>query len=371
MSIPGCATAEGTERYTEQFPEKREANFFRTPRNRTVSSLGIGTYLGEATDENDDAYYESVQEALRNGINVVDTAINYRFQRSERTIGRALADLVAGDELDRDEILVATKGGFVPFDETEPEDPMEYIKETFIESGVATPDDFTRNGHCMTPDYLEHQANQSRENLGLEMLDLYYVHNPESQLSHKDEETVYEELTEAFSRLEELVSEEKIASYGIATWDGLRVDPQQKEYLKLEEIYRCAREAGGPDHHFGAVQLPFNLGMSEALTKANQPVEDTQLTPLEACKELGLMAFTSASILQGRLAKDLPDEIRSDLQDFDSDVHRALQFTRSAPGVTCSLVGMKSVEHVRENLEIARQTPYSEETFRERFLQEV
>lgn len=371
MSIPGSARPDGTNRYADRFPEEREANFYRTLHEQSVSSLGIGTYLGEATDENDESYYESIQEALRNGINLIDTAINYRFQRSERTIGRALADLVAGDELNRDEFLVATKGGFVPFDGTEPEDPMEYIKETFIEPGVAAPDDFTRNGHCMTPEYLEHQINGSLDNLGLDTVDVYYVHNPESQLSHKNRETVYEELTEVFSRLEELVSEGKIASYGIATWDGLRVDPQQKEYLQLEEIHQCAREAGGDEHHFRAVQLPFNLGMSEALTKANQPVDGTQLTPLEACKELDLMAFTSASILQGRLARDLPDEIRADLEDFDSDVHRALQFTRSAPGVTSALVGMKSAEHVRENLELARRSPYAEETFRERFLQEV
>jgi aryl-alcohol dehydrogenase-like predicted oxidoreductase len=370
MTTSGFATPDGTRQYVNRHPEKDQAGFFRSSDDRLLSSIGIGTYLGEANDEDDEAYYEALETALNNGVNLIDTAINYRYQRSERTIGRLLNDLL-DDELSRDEILVATKGGFIPFDGEEPEDPMEYIRETFVEPGLASPNDFTQNGHCMTPDYLEHQLHQSRENLGLETLDIYYVHNPEMQLRQNDEETVYDMIQQAFERLEQFVEEDKISSYGIATWDGLRVDPQQPQYLSLEDVYDRAERAGGKDHHFQAVQLPFNLGMSEALTKANQPLDEEPLTPLEACNQLDLTVCTSASLLQGKLTDRLPEEIQEDLEEFDKDVHRSLQFTRSAPGVTSALVGMKTPEHVRENLELGNYPPYEEDVFKERFLREV
>ena len=37
--------------------------------------------------------------------------------------------------------------------------------------------------HCMSPAYLENQIERSRRNLGMETIDLFYVHNPESQLA--------------------------------------------------------------------------------------------------------------------------------------------------------------------------------------------
>jgi aryl-alcohol dehydrogenase-like predicted oxidoreductase len=371
MSTPGSATPEGTRRYVDRNPEKNQAGFYRLSEDRRLPSIGIGTYLGEATDEDDEAYYTALKIALENGVNLIDTAINYRYQRSERTIGRLLNDLFEDEQLRREEVLVATKGGFIPFEGEEPDDPLQYIRETFVEPGLASPDDFTQNGHCMTPDYLDHQLHRSRENLGLDTLDIYYVHNPEMQLRQNDEETVYEMIEDAFARLEEFVEEEKISTYGIATWDGLRVDPQQPEYLSLKKVFERAERAGGEDHHFDAVQLPFNLGMSEALTKANQTLDEEPLTVLEACNRLDLTVFTSASLLQGRLADRLPEEIREDLEEFDKDVHRSLQFTRSALGVTSALVGMKTPDHVRENLELGEYPPYEEDVFKKRFLREV
>jgi aryl-alcohol dehydrogenase-like predicted oxidoreductase len=371
MTIDGRATSDGTERYTERFPEKLESDFYRSQDNQRLSTIGLGTYLGDATDKVDDDYRESIETALTSGINFIDSAINYRFQRSERVIGSVLESLVEKEEISRDEIVVATKGGFVPFDSTEPDDPLDYIKETFVEPGIASPDDFTQNGHCMSPDYLEHQLHRSLDNLNLETIDIFYVHNPEMQLSHSDPDTVYSLLEKAFNRLESMVEAGKIGAYGIATWDGLRVDPQEANYLSLEEVHARAESAGGEDHHFRAVQLPFNLGMSEALTKANQPLNDEPLTPLEVSNRLDLLVATSASILQGRLANDLPEEIREDLQEYDSDVVRSLQFARSAPGVTTALVGMSSSQHVLDNLDLANYKPFTEDTFRKRFLEEV
>src|SRR5262249_44860769 len=113
--ISGFATAEGTARYGARFPELAKAGHFRQPAHApgasalSLSSLGLGTYLGEADAAADAAYTEAIVAALRSGINVLDTAINYRHQRSERNIGAALEPMIAAGELRRDEVLVCTK----------------------------------------------------------------------------------------------------------------------------------------------------------------------------------------------------------------------------------------------------------------------
>src|SRR5438270_13362488 len=95
----GRATAEGTERYSNRFPQLRPAGHFRRPEqvpgasDLWLSSIGLGTYLGEPDDATDQAYIEAIVTALRSGINLLDTAINYRHQRSERNVGAALAQL--------------------------------------------------------------------------------------------------------------------------------------------------------------------------------------------------------------------------------------------------------------------------------------
>lgn len=365
------ATNDGTQSFAQNFPDKNDAGFYRNHSDLLFSTIGLGTYLGDANDTVDDRYETAIQTAVSNGLNVIDTAINYRFQRSERVIGKSLHNLFDDSEYQRKQIIVSTKGGFVPFEESAPEDPLEFIQDEFIDPGVATPEDFTQNGHCMTPDYIENQFQQSLDNLNLDAVDVYYVHNPEAELTKKSPEAVYDQLGRVFEKLEEFVDQGKLSYYGIATWEGLRVDPRKNEYLQLEKIEDQAQQAASGDHHFKAIQMPLNLGMSEALTKANQPVDEEPLTPLEAARKLGLMVFSSASILQGRLASNLPDEIRQDLKSFESDVHRAIQFARSCPGVTTSLVGMSDPDHVTENLELGTREPFEENVFRERFLEEV
>ena len=71
------------------------------------------------------------------GGNVIDSAINYRFQRSERSVGAALKKL-ADKGIGRQELVVATKGGFLPFDGTPPKDIRAYFHESFVKPGIAS-----------------------------------------------------------------------------------------------------------------------------------------------------------------------------------------------------------------------------------------
>src|SRR5689334_8536587 len=82
------ATLEGTRRFAKRFTGKLAPEHFREEQGLLLSTIGIGTYLGEADAKTDEAYRAAVTHAVELGVNVIDTAINYRFQRSERSIGK-------------------------------------------------------------------------------------------------------------------------------------------------------------------------------------------------------------------------------------------------------------------------------------------
>ena len=373
MSIEGHATLEGTTRYRERLQrETIAANHFRLEQNLWLSSLGIGTYLGKPDAATDARYTEAVERAVALGVNVIDTAANYRFQRSERSIGAALRALIETDDarIARDEVVVCTKGGYIPFDGDPPngqEGVRRYIQETFIKPGIAFAAEIAGGSHCMTPKYLAHQIDQSLRNMNLAAIDVYYIHNPESQLGTVAREEFETRLRAAFEELERAVASGKIKNYGVATWNGFRVAPDAQGFHSLERMLELAREAGGDRHHFRFIQLPFNLAMPEALTVSNQTFQGAEVSLLEAARALEVTVVASASILQGKVAHDLSPEIREPLGSLASDALTAIQFTRSTPGITTALVGMSHLAHVEENLRLARIEPARPDQYQQLF----
>ncbi|HEX2386744.1 MAG TPA: aldo/keto reductase [Candidatus Binatia bacterium] len=356
MGLSGSATHEGTSAYRQRFQGRIPGDHFRLAQGLWLSSIGIGTYLGNHDEAADALYRTAVVRAVELGCNVIDSAINYRFQRSERSIGAALGDLeMKGYE--RSGVVVATKGGYLPFDAAPPADIKSYFADTFVKTGVATPADLAAGCHCMTPSYLLNQLDASRKNLDLDCIDVYYVHNPETQLAQVARAEFNDRLLKAFEALEGAVAAGKIRMYGVATWNAFRADPGAKEYLSLAELVEIARKAGGDAHHFKVIQLPLNLGMVEALTKQNQTVQKESLSILEAAQALGITVMASASIYQGQLSKNLPEFVSEVFTGLATDAQRSLQFVRSTPGVTTALVGMKQIAHVEENLKTAEVSP--------------
>ena len=361
--LEGRATAAGTARFAARFSDSVDAGHFRAFGDLALSSIGLGTYLGDETDEDDASYEDAIGAALQAGCNVFDTAINYRCQRSERTIGRALERAIRSLGIARDEVFVSTKGGYLPFDSEPPPNPHaagRILRETYVDSGIAKLEDIVAGVHCLAPDYLRDQIARSRRNLGLETLDLYYVHNPEQQLGAVALETFHERLRLAFGALEEEVTSGRIAAYGTATWNGYRATPDRPEHLSLADVVSLARAAGGARHHFRAVQLPYNLAMTEALTLKNQRLlgsNGDRQSLLAVASEAGIDVFASSPILQGRLTTGLPDLLEEAFPALGSDARRAIQFVRSTPGVTSALVGMKQRHHVEENLSLAAHRP--------------
>lgn len=360
--VPGCATAAGTAAYRVRGADRTAGGHFREHDGRWLSSLGLGTYLGDDDEATDDLYRATVARALALGINVLDSAINYRSQRSERVIGQALREAFESDLVRREEVVVATKGGFLPFDGMRPHDVRAYVEATFVRPGVFTWDEFVAGCHCMTPRYLSDQLERSRRNLGLATIDVYYVHNPETQLGEVSREEFTRRIRAAFEALEAACADGRIGIYGTATWNGYRQKPDAADYLSLADLVAAARDVGGAGHHFRVLQLPYNLAMPEALTLANQRADGRTEPLLAAARDHGIYVMASASILQGRLARGLPAALGDQLAGLDTDAQRALQFVRSTPGIGTALVGMKRVAHVEENARVAQVPPVPADT---------
>jgi aryl-alcohol dehydrogenase-like predicted oxidoreductase len=354
--IKGRATTTGTAAYAARFPNL--PGNYHPAMDLALSTIGIGTYLGEPDKRTDARYAESLRLALELGINLIDTAVNYRLQRSERVIGQVLKEAIEAGTLKREEVVIATKGGYVTFDGEMPPDARAWFQERFVKPGIVGPGDLVGGSHCMTPIWLSTMIELSRANLGLETLDIYYLHNPESQLAEVDRAEFRRRLEQAFELLEDKAAEGIIGCYGAATWNGFRIESAERAYLSLSEMVETATRVGGNNHHFRMIQLPYNLAMTEAFTSRNQAILNDGIgSTLAAADAAGIAVCASASLLQGRLGRRLPPLMEEAFGGLGSDAQRAIQFVRSTPGVSSALVGMSTAAHVRDVAGTAAQPP--------------
>lgn len=331
------ATLEGTRRFAARFPPETSPGFYRQAQDVLISSVGIGSYLGAMDSKTDAAYTAAVHAALGAGVNLIDTSLNYRHQRSERAVAAGIRAFIESGGR-RDEIVVCTKGG--------------YLVPDAIPQNALGPNDVAGGIHSIAPAFLADQIERSRVNLGLETIDVYYLHNPETQLEFIEFPEFMNRIRAAFERLERAVSDGHIGYYGTATWNGYRCG-RARGALALPALAEAARQVAGDQHHFRFIQLPFNLAMPEALTR---PVEEGA-TILDLAAQLAINVVASASLMQSRLSRNLPGEVARMLPDLITDAQRAIQFTRSTPGIASALVGMSSLAHVQENLAVAKVPP--------------
>ncbi|MFX0092348.1 MAG: aldo/keto reductase [Candidatus Hodarchaeota archaeon] len=355
------ATTEGTLGYSKRF-NIPESHFRQTPvicGNLTLSSLGMGTYLGNIDDHIDNLVKEAVISSVKSGgVNVIDTAINYRYQRAERSVGRALEDLFTRTEIKRDEVFVSTKNGYIPGDGDRGINPRVFIQD-LIRNGVVEAKEVVDGIHCMHPGFLTDQLGRSLNNLQLETIDLLYLHNAaESQIGRVGREKFMLRMRKAFQFLEEQRESKKIQFYGMATWNCFRVPETKKhEFLNLEDVANVAKTVGGEQHGFRFIQLPINLAMPEAFTEKWQTVNRMNVTLLEAASQLGIRAFASAPLLQTKLfSAKIPS-----YPGLETEAQRLLQFVRSIPSEALigPLVGHKAPNHVKENLKLIQIPPFN------------
>jgi len=320
-----------------------------------LSALGIGSALGAPTDEEDAAYDRALRRAIELGVNHVDTAINYRCQRSERVIGRVLRDAGPTGGNDGGKIFVTTKGGYLPLEAPPPESKGEYrayITREYLDTGIIDAAELVAGGHCIAPKFLRNQVERSIANLGVDSIDIYYIHNPEQQLEAIARREFDNRMHDAFAELERCVDDGLIQSYGCATWNGLRVPADAQNHISVESLVSAARDVAGDDHHMVAVQMPVNLGMMEGVRAPTQMVNGHQRTALEAASDMGVAMIAVAPLMQGRLASNLPPAARDAFPEAQTDAACALSFVKMLPNVASIVVGMRDVRHVEENVEL-------------------
>jgi aryl-alcohol dehydrogenase-like predicted oxidoreductase len=345
--ISGSASPEGTQAFAHRCDAAARNGFYHEAQGLTFSSLGIGTYLGKPDLNTTERYTESVSAAVRGGINLIDTSLNYRRQHSERAIGAALGELQP--EFRRDALIICTKAGYLV-----PDAVPAWLDPQSIAGGM----------HSLDPDFLSDQLERSRANLGVETIDIYYLHNPESQLEFVPVAAWENRLRRAFERMERFAESGLIQYWGIATWNALR---QTSGGVSLARLVSIAEEVIGSSHHLRFVQLPYNLAMTEAYTLRNQEVAGERTSLLDAAARLGINVIGSASLLQSKLTAELPEAIAEAFVPAASDAERAIQFARSAPGLTSALVGMSTPAHVEQNLAVAGYPPLDTERYLEFF----
>ena len=356
--ITGYATPEGTKKFADRQQVASQQNY-KNIHNLTLSNVGVGTYLGNPDTETDKLVEEAIKKSVLGGINVIDTAINYRAQKAERSMKNAISQLINNNDISREEIFVSTKNGYVTNDGDIQEDLMQYVMREYGKTGIVNEGDISPGYHCMTLPYLNDQLERSLKNLGLECIDLMYLHNSVEGQTHLPRDQFLKNLKEVFDFYEKKRKDGKIRFYGMATWECFRTTPENPLFLELAEVMDLAIQAGGNEHGFRFIQLPFNLMLDQAYITKNHGVDGKTVSALEAAQKFNLGVFTSVPLMQGKL---LTTNIIPEFGNSSVSV-RLLQFVRSTPGITAPLIGHKSESHVKENMDVMKIPPLSELEF--------
>ena len=300
--IKGCADALKTRAYADRMRECNpsfELAAFRqlTGTNLTTSKIGYGSYR---VDHRFDEHSASLQKAIQAGCNLIDTSSNYTDGGSETLIGNVLSGQIAERTIERSEIIVVSKVGYIQGQNLDEAMRREREGEPW-EEVVKYMDGCW---HCVHPDFLRDQWKRSSGRLQLETIDVYLLHNPEYFLSdaHKrsphanlDEirDTFHNRIHRAFIQMERFVDEGKIRYYGISsnTFPSSMAD---FEHVSLQRCYDAACEAARTVHgnqdanHFKTIQLPYNLFEHSAISEVNNTINGKDLTVLEGAKALGI-----------------------------------------------------------------------------------
>ena len=334
-----------------------------------LSSLGLGSFPGAATDAVDAAYADIVACGLEAGINVIDTAAHYRYGRSMRAVGEGLRRAFAKG-VTREQVYVVAKGGFLRFDDGPPADLAAWFEASIARKGLGTREDLT-GAHCLAPGYIAAQIDELREALGLETLDAFLIDQPEVHIPRLGKEELNRRLQTVFAVCEQAVRQDKIRSYGIATFDALRVETDHVLFQSLPALLGLAENAadlvqrgGQARHHFRVVQLPFNQAMNEGFTRFSQATgQGNVASTLQAAHQLKIFVIGSHGLAKGALATRCADAVREAMPDLANDAQRALQFNRSTPGLGVSLAGISTPAHLDDLIAVSVQAPLAREVY--------
>jgi aryl-alcohol dehydrogenase-like predicted oxidoreductase len=222
-----------------------------------VSAIGLGC-MGMSQDygpADDDLSVTTIRAALDLGVTLIDTSMSYGAGQNERLVGRAIAGR-------RDDVVLATKFGIV---RDRPGDPARLNAR---------------------PENVRRYCDASLERLGVDHIDLYYLHRVDPEVPVED----------TVGAMADLVAEGKVRCLGLSE-------------MGVTEIERAASV-----HPITALQYEWSLSWRE--------VED-DVVPAARRMGIGLVAFSplGRGLLAGSVTPELfgPDDDRLPDQRFHGD----------------------------------------------------
>jgi aryl-alcohol dehydrogenase-like predicted oxidoreductase len=373
--MKGSATLQGTLKYAHRYSDIAYQSIPHIGYH--VSAAGFGCYRVDAAVIE---HQQALTKALSSGINIIDTSANYADGGSEKLIGKILQELVLTGQLQREEVVVVSKVGYLQGQnyKLSQERKMEgrpFKDLVLYNEGLE---------HCIHPDFLAEQLTMSLERLGLETIDCYLLHNPEYYLSwakaqNLEHEAVKREylrrIRAAFIHLESEVAKGRISYYGISS--NTFVYPENHfTFTSLSQIWDIA-ESISAQHHFRIIEFPCNLLETAGVIEKNQPENNSVLEfavkkslgvlinrPLNAIQE-GRLIRLSEKVYQGEAAQQaiaFKNKVVA-LEDSWSNVaslsQLALKVLRSTAGISSVLVGMRREVYVEDVLHELRQLSIS------------
>ena len=366
--IPGFCNPKASREYAEtQQREGRAAlgHYSEFLRSRLrLSSLGVGTFGGAATPEVDAQISAVVARALLEGINVIDTAAHYRYGRSLAAVGAGVRTALA-QGVPREAMFLISKGGFLTLRGGPPADMDAWFEREIVAQGLGSREHLAKGAHLLTPEYIHYQLELSRQLMGVETLDAFLVDQPEVHIPVIGKEMTNRKLEKVFEMLERAVRENRLRSYGISTFEGLRVETDNPLFQSLTSLVglaeRAARTVTGDEHarhHFRIVTMPFNPVMPEGFTRFNTATGQGNIaSPVQAAHQLKVYVIATHTMFKGHLAQQSIAGLEQAMPCLANPAQRAIQFTRSTPGIGTALVGISRPEHLDDLLAVARTPP--------------
>jgi aryl-alcohol dehydrogenase-like predicted oxidoreductase len=279
-----------------------------------VSRIAFGTWQlgGDWGPFDEDTAVSAIRRARELGVNFFDTAQAYGFGASERILGRALRDELTRD---RDELVIATKGG---------------LRRT--DSGLV---------RDASPEWLRRGVDASLAALGIDHIDLYQVHWPDPAVPP----------AETAGALRDLIAEGKIRHVGVSNFNTVQMQ-EFSDTLAVETL-----------------QPPYHLFRRE--------IED-EILPYCRRHDIGVLVYgpLAHGLLTGMLNAHTvfaPDDWRRTSAVFSGDTYRrnlatvramekfatdrgitvsqlAVAWTLANPAVHVAIVGTRLVSHVDDSV---------------------
>lgn len=208
-----------------------------------LGCMGMSEWYGLTNDEESIA---TIHVALDTGLNFFDTADVYGNGHNELLVGKALKER-------RNEAIIATKFGFLP-----------------NEAGISG-----------RPEYANQACNASLKRLGIDSIDLYYLHRVDPDVP----------VEESVGAMSDLVKEGKV------------------KYLGLSEASAESLKRASKIHPIAALQTEYSIW-----------VRDVEEEILSACRELNIALVPYSPLGRGFLTGKIKDTNLFDQNDFRKKV---------------------------------------------------